>query len=308
MEQIGNGSADRNGYTFVDIDTLPPHNNGFTPSILRYAANRQIQLIFRSNGMTLTFTYAAMIQALQGASDDETAYVIIKVADPAVQQDVFSALHNKYWIIEDLVYEVIFKIGNRTVTTLSEPVKAEIDLTQKPLTYAQMAKLKALRFKNGEGIELGGGNGWKSSMVYIFYTSEFGVYLVAPMNARTVIMLTIDSPVIHVNDMPFTMDVSPELVNDRTMVPLRFLYECLDAVVDWNQNTQVINITGGSAMVNLTVEIGKLQEGMDTAPYIKQDRAFIPVRFVTETLGGYVEWREEGQNVYIVFDPVNPLR
>jgi hypothetical protein len=307
MEQINDGAADQNGYTLVDVDALPPNNNGFTPSILEYAADRQIQLIFSSGGMTLTFTYAAMTQAIQGASDAETVYVITKVADPEIQRDVSAALHNRYWIVGDLVYEVMFRVGNRYIATVSEPVKVEIDLRQKPLTYAQLTKLEALRYKDGEGFELGGGNPW-SSLVYTFYTGEFGVYLVAPVNARTVVILTIDSPVLYVNDRSFMMDVSPELVNDRTMVPLRFLYECLDAAVDWNMDTQIINITGGSSMINLTVEIGKLQAGMDTAPYIKQDRAFIPVRFVTETLGGYVEWREEGQTVYIIFDPVNPLR
>jgi hypothetical protein len=307
LEEIRNGYADRNGHTYVDIDSLPANDNGFTPSVLKYAAERKIQLVFRDNGVTLTFTYTAMLNALQGATDDETVYVIIKVADPNIQQDVYSTLHRSYWVIDELIYEVLFKIGDRIVTTVSEPVKVEIDLTRKPLTFAQLAKLKALRYKNGEGIELGGGNQW-TNLVYTFFTSEFSVYLVAPQNARTVIKLTIGSPILYVNDIPFTMDVEPELVNDRTMVPLRFLYECLDARVNWNEETQIINIVGGSNMINLTVEIGKLQDGMDTVPYIKQDRAFVPVRFVTETLGGYVEWRQEGQMVYIVYDPVNPLR
>jgi hypothetical protein len=145
-------------------------------------------------------------------------------------------------------------------------------------------------------------------LVYTFYTSEFSVYLVAPMNARTEIILTIDSVEVSLNGAVFEMDVSPELVNDRTMVPLRFLYECLDAAVSWNRDTQAISITGGSNMISLIVEIGKLREEMDTAPYIKQDRAFVPLRFITETLGGYVEWREAGRMVYILYDPVNPLR
>jgi hypothetical protein len=307
LEEIGSGYADRNGHTFVDIDTLPVNDNGFTPSILEYAARRNLRLVFRENGVTLTFTYKAMMDAIRGASDSETVYVIIRVADPSIQRDVHSTLHNSYWVIDDLVYEVIFMIGSRIVTHVTEPVKVEIDLSRKPLTYAQLSKLKALRYKNGEGIELGGGNQW-TNLIYTFFTSEFSVYLVAPQNARTVITLTIGSPIIYVNDIPFTMDVEPELVNDRTMVPLRFLYECLDASVDWNESTQVISVTGGSNMISLVVEIGKLQDGMDAAPYIKQNRAFIPVRFVTETLGGYVEWREEGRTVYIVYDPVNPLR
>jgi hypothetical protein len=307
LGEINSGYTDRNGHTYVDVDTLPANNNGFTPWVLRSAAEKNLQLIFHNNGVTLTFTYTAMLDAIRGVPDDDTVYVIIKVAEPDIQQDVHSSLRSSYWVIDELVYEVIFKIGNRIITNVSEPVKVEVDLSRKPLTYAQLAKLKALRYKNGEGIEIGGGSPY-GSLVYTFFTGEFSVYLVAPVNARTVITLTIGSPVLYVNDVPFMMDVSPELVNDRTMVPLRFLYECLDAAVNWDRDTQRISITGGSSMISLIVEIGKLQDGMDTAPYIKQDRAFLPVRFITETLGGYVEWRDEGQTVYIIYDPVNPLR
>jgi hypothetical protein len=297
---MANGSADQAGQTVVDIDALPSDNNGFTPSILDGAARRNLRLVFKSGGLTLTFTYRAMLQAIAGTPDSDLVYVIVRPGDNAICREVASTLGGQYKIVNELVYEILFKKGNQWVTGFSDPVKIEVDLTGKPLSYAQLSKLKALRYKNQSGIQLGGENQW-SHRRYTFYTGELSVYLLAPAHTLTQIRLAVGDPAIYVNEAPFLMDVSPELVNDRVMVPLRFLYECLDASVEWNRETRIIKV--GNRILNLSIEIGRLQEGMDTAPYIKQDRAFVPVRFVTETLGGYVEWREEGQMVYIIYRP-----
>jgi hypothetical protein len=37
--------------------------------------------------------------------------------------------------------------------------------------------------------------------------------------------------------------VVPEIINGRTMLPLRFVTENLGATVGWDQNTQTITIT-----------------------------------------------------------------
>lgn len=91
--------------------------------------------------------------------------------------------------------------------------------------------------------------------------------------------------------------------NDRTMVPVRFVAERLNADVDWNPQTRQITILTTDRTIVMTVgskayTINGIAYTMDTEPIIVQgwDRTVVPIRFVSEALGRAVEW-----------DPVNRL-
>lgn len=58
---------------------------------------------------------------------------------------------------------------------------------------------------------------------------------------EAVIVLTIDSNIISVNGKSFEIDTAPEIVNERTMLPIRCISEYLNCKVDWdNDNRRVI--------------------------------------------------------------------
>ena len=59
----------------------------------------------------------------------------------------------------------------------------------------------------------------------------------------SVIKLTIGSVTASINGVDKELIVAPEIKNDRTMVPLRFVSESLGAKVDWNGETRTITIT-----------------------------------------------------------------
>ena len=67
-------------------------------------------------------------------------------------------------------------------------------------------------------------------------------------NRGTAINLTIGSKIASVGSGQVTLDTSAEIVNSRTMVPLRFVSECLGAKVEWVQATQTINIWSANYM------------------------------------------------------------
>lgn len=54
----------------------------------------------------------------------------------------------------------------------------------------------------------------------------------------TDIALIIGSPVMQVNQKPVRMDVSPEITNDRTFLPARWVAEALGAEVEWDDTTK----------------------------------------------------------------------
>ncbi|NPV92829.1 MAG: hypothetical protein HPY50_18845 [Firmicutes bacterium] len=58
-----------------------------------------------------------------------------------------------------------------------------------------------------------------------------------------IIELTIGDPQARVNGKDCQLDTPPRIVNDSTLVPLRFVGENLDAVVNWSGDTRTITIT-----------------------------------------------------------------
>ncbi len=57
-----------------------------------------------------------------------------------------------------------------------------------------------------------------------------------------VVQLTIGSNILLVNGASITMDVAPEIVSDRTMLPIRHVAEVLGADVGWDPVTQTVTI------------------------------------------------------------------
>lgn len=62
------------------------------------------------------------------------------------------------------------------------------------------------------------------------------------------------------------------------------------AITDLKPVDPVIRMTIGSK----TYTIGDKTFEMDTAPFIKDDRTFVPIRFVAQALGCAVDWKETG--------------
>lgn len=103
---------------------------------------------------------------------------------------------------------------------------------------------------------------------------------------------------IAVNDILVNFTDAQPLIdsNDRTQVPIRAVSEMLDCDVEWISETHTAIITreNGDTIIIVIGSDTMLVNGnkvkMDTAALIKNDRTYIPVRFVAEALGLTVEW------------------
>jgi hypothetical protein len=60
---------------------------------------------------------------------------------------------------------------------------------------------------------------------------------------KTIIMLTIDSPLARVNDQLVKLDQRATIVGDRTVVPLRFVSEFFGLLVTWDAATRTVVLT-----------------------------------------------------------------
>ena len=123
------------------------------------------------------------------------------------------------------------------------------------------------------------------------------------------IVLTIDEHDALVYGTTKTNDAAPKVVNDRTMLPARFVAENLGATVEWDGEKQLVTITGKNEKqedVTILITIGSdyakvngENVKLDSPAFVENDRTYTPIRFISENLGATVEWNETEQTVTI---------
>jgi hypothetical protein len=60
---------------------------------------------------------------------------------------------------------------------------------------------------------------------------------------NTVILLQVGNSMAYINGSAFSLDVPPEIIDGRTLVPLRFISETFGCNVNWDGNTQTVSIS-----------------------------------------------------------------
>lgn len=98
---------------------------------------------------------------------------------------------------------------------------------------------------------------------------------------------------IKVDGMAITSDTKPEIKNKRTMVPLRVISENLGASVEWYNSEVILAKSDMKVILQLnsdTAEKNGEKIHLDSKPYMKNNRIFVPLRFIAETFECNVEY------------------
>ena len=111
-------------------------------------------------------------------------------------------------------------------------------------------------------------------------------------------------PTVKVNGRELMFDVPADVVNDRTMVPMRAIFEALGADVSWDDATQTVYADNGNVSLSLaigekyiTVNGDKVE--IDVPAMLKNSRTLVPLRAVSQCLGCDVSWVENEKCAYI---------
>ena len=110
---------------------------------------------------------------------------------------------------------------------------------------------------------------------------------------------------IIVNGKKLNGDVAPAVIENRTMLPLRACAEALDATVNYDAATGIIDIFSGANRINLMLNssraiINGTLKNMDIEPQIINNRTLVPLRFIGEALNAQVNWLPESSTITIV--------
>ena len=127
--------------------------------------------------------------------------------------------------------------------------------------------------------------------------------------ADTSVVMTLGSTEMIINNEVVDMkDAAPFAQDNRTYVPFRALGEALGADVEYDKDAKTVTYELGSTKIVMTLDsktytVNGAEKTMDVAPFAKDNRTYVPVRFVGEGLGFTVTGltNANGQYVAVAF-------
>jgi titin len=141
------------------------------------------------------------------------------------------------------------------------------------------------------------------------YTRETSV---TTLGAETIIRLVIGNTTYYVNNVSKKMDAAPIIINNKTLLPIRFIAEAIGAKVSWNNSERKVTITQKGTTIELWIGVNyakvngvyKFIDSTNTAItpiIIGPGRTMLPLRFVSETLGAKVDWDSGKKEVTVTY-------
>ena len=110
-----------------------------------------------------------------------------------------------------------------------------------------------------------------------------------------------DGVSVSVNDN--VIDAQAVIVDSRTLVPVRGVFEELGYTVDWDAETKTATLTGDKTVVIQSGSTVFTVDGEEVTPEVPQQiiegRFMLPLRAVGEAIGANVDWDVETKTVII---------
>jgi alpha-tubulin suppressor-like RCC1 family protein len=121
------------------------------------------------------------------------------------------------------------------------------------------------------------------------------------------ILQDINTIKVDLDGKELAFDQPPVLIDNRTMVPLRKIFEALGASINWDQSTSTVTATKGQIVVKLTIGsnvayVNDKEVTLDSAAVVVNARTLVPVRFIGSSFGAKVTWDDITKSVVIKTD------
>lgn len=107
-----------------------------------------------------------------------------------------------------------------------------------------------------------------------------------------------------IDNKAIEFDVNPIVIEGRTMVPFRKIFEIFNFKVDWSESTSTVLANKGSQIIVLQIDnkkafINNEQLDLDVPAQLINGRTMVPLRFISENIGATVEWIAQTRTVSI---------
>lgn len=120
---------------------------------------------------------------------------------------------------------------------------------------------------------------------------------------------------LYVDTNKIVTDTPPAIVDGRTLVPVRAIFEAIGATVEWDNTTRTATGAKSGTIVsiqidNTTAYVNGGARTLDVPAQLINNRTMVPARFISEALGCDVTWdqktrtvgvadKTKGQHIYV---------
>ncbi|MCE5223619.1 copper amine oxidase N-terminal domain-containing protein [bacterium] len=124
---------------------------------------------------------------------------------------------------------------------------------------------------------------------------------------QLIIRIPIGSEIYMVNDQEISnIDYPPAFIdqNSITMVPLRLIMDIIVAKVEWLPNSKEIIISDEKREIRLQINnpkaiVNNMEYDLISPPVVKNERTYVPVKFIAENLDFTSEWIPETKTLVL---------
>ena len=145
-------------------------------------------------------------------------------------------------------------------------------------------------------------------ITYIFAVIATMLIVVTQVNAaeNKVITLSINNPTITVDDTDIQIEngVSPIVVSNRTLLPVRTIIENMGGSVVWDNGSKTATLHYQNNEIKITINnttayVNGEEKTLDVIPIVMNEQIMLPIRFIAENFGFSVDWEKQTQTVTI---------
>lgn len=99
-------------------------------------------------------------------------------------------------------------------------------------------------------------------------------------------------------------DAQPQIINNRTYVPIRATCDALGLSIDWNSKTETLTFAREGVVISHTmrsqiVSVNNEPLQFDTPSINRNNRTLMPIRMLGESIGATVDWNADTRSVHI---------
>lgn len=135
------------------------------------------------------------------------------------------------------------------------------------------------------------------------WTALLAAILLIPMTFQSQAQAAVNISVL-IDGVKLYTPQAPVMIQGRVMLPMRSIFEALDASVKWNQKTKTVTAVKDGTTVILkinskTATINSKTVALDVPAKNLKGNTMVPVRFVSEALGQKIGWNSKTKTVTV---------
>lgn len=146
----------------------------------------------------------------------------------------------------------------------------------------------------------------KKRLLSLMLSLVVGIASVVSFSAVSVSAATEVVPV-YLNEKAITFpanDAQPQIISNRTYVPIRATCDALGLEIDWNSKTETLTFTREGVVISHTmrskiVYVNGEALNFDTPSINVNNRTLMPIRMLGESIGATVDWDNTTRSVHI---------